>query len=228
MIMASAGSNNKAELPVIWLTAPEVFVPSHHPVKDQAIPIAVSAVLASLIVLVLVIIYNWKDDKVASRDAALAELKNSIRVVRPTTSPSPFPVSHIPTRSLHSGIDFEHRTTPVTDRLSSITSTDDIPQAQDYHRYLKKSIHGSSRQSAAASSSSSRNSCIVPFYHEDGTSTSGFVDNVAAGATRAQPIETASSSVYSVPTGIYSGQGSVREEGDDGVMRLAQIETNWI
>lgn len=80
--MVSAFSHDQDDPPVIWLLPPDALRPSHDPIHP--IPIAISATLVTLVVLTLVILYTKipKATTPPRENIELANLKDSIRVIR--------------------------------------------------------------------------------------------------------------------------------------------------
>ena len=158
------------QLPVIWLAPPAALLPSNHTVTIQPIPLAVSATLTSLIILVLITLYNRKPKpNVAHESVEPTTLKDSIRVVHPKPTNPPdtarsckFP-SRPPTESGSCCPPLHDKITATDNDSSSVPSLRGA-----YHGYLKRSLHGPSRQSLAASQSPSGHGYTIPSYYENG------------------------------------------------------------
>ncbi|KAF2632528.1 hypothetical protein BU25DRAFT_453742 [Macroventuria anomochaeta] len=234
--MALQPIDTTEELPVIWLAPPPALLPSSHPIAIRPIPIAISATLASLLILVLVILYNKKPKAANTRQESieLATLKNNIHIVRSLTTVPPVtasPVSASPhICSHHASLSYASSQLAESD---SITFEDDPPRTpplrdtppvQYYHAYLKDSLPAPHHQSATNPPSPS----IASYYYspEDPVDTAARLDfsvsinDTVPNAPLVHPIDTAASSDYSVsigPTPLPSRQNSLRNRETNGV-----------
>ncbi|KAH6620329.1 hypothetical protein C7974DRAFT_378394 [Boeremia exigua] len=235
--MSSPPHNNK-ELPVIWLAPPAALSPSAHPIATQPLPIAISATLATLIIVTLIVLYNKKPKtpKPLRLNVSPATPRHNTHVQYPKPThasrtkpyiPSVHPLPHIVANSVNKPTKSE--ATTASNTSSSDPPSQDTP-VQEYHSYLRDSVHEESLRSAAASRSASQNSYKVPSYYENVAGSNRSVIDVAGTAPAADAFQTAASSDYSIsidPTPRPSRQNSFRRSRANGLWTRLRLGSEY-
>lgn len=201
-----ASPKDTSELPIVWLVPPDTLLPSHYSVKVHPAPIAVSVTLASLIILVLVVVYNRKpqntnvlhirlDDVFVKGSTTNFELKET---TQQTASSSSFPM--IQSQGAENGGIALQEQSP-----SILPSRDIAPAHMMYHEHLFDSRYGPYRQSCISTGTSFS---IDSYYHTladrvdvlEGSNNNVCIDDTTNHSNPKPAIITAASSNYSVST----------------------------
>lgn len=246
--MASTPRSTDNNVPVIWLAPPATLSPSTDPIAIHPLPLAISATLASLIILVLIVLYHKKPTipTTPQRSIKLATPSDMIRVVRaePTTPPPHGASDTIPDASPSTTNDIEAQRsgasnaaktsvdTAATEDSSVISASQDshTTPVQDYHSYLKDSIHAPSLRKAADTRSPPSLSNPAPLYDAVLETWKDGVKDVENKAPDAAVVRTAASSDYSVSIGttpLISRQNSFHRGHGNGTWTRLRLGSEY-
>ncbi|KAJ4992659.1 hypothetical protein SVAN01_01705 [Stagonosporopsis vannaccii] len=227
--MASTSPETDDELPMVWLGPPPALSPSNHPIAIYPLPLTISATLASLIILVLIIMYHRKTHTATSppRSIEIATLRDNIRIIRSRTTTQPTRSSprmapdHNPPTTHDTEVHHPEDNTTAKDSVniaanedsSGTSASQDTISVEDYHSYLKDNIHGPSLRKVASNRSLPSLGYTGPSHNADLGTSNDSVKDTKVRVTKADVVRTVASSDYSIsigPTPLPSRQNSFR------------------